>query len=401
MSTVSLLPLLHKNQQVIAVKFPYNETIKKYLRELSFIRWTQTHKTFYIPRSLENIQQLLTHLRETAISVDYRGIAFLILKEDEQEENASVPQVISNTNKASQVIPNTNKLEQYKLYLIGKRYSKSTINTYTNFIKLFINYLRKTQTKKISNTVFRQFIETMVVKKRYSISTHRQMVSALKHLCDCFCLEQIDQDAIERPKKSSYLPTVLSKEEVVDLLRATKNLKHRAVLALIYSAGLRIGELINLELCHIDIDRRQILVKNSKGRKDRYVILAESFMPLMSNYLATYRPTKYFVEGAKKGQYSAVSIRSFLKRSCSAARITKKITPHTLRHSYATHLLENGIDIRYIQALLGHAKPETTMIYTHVAKKDLLCIESPLDELINALSKRDNGNNNMLLSGNI
>lgn len=150
-------------------------------------------------------------------------------------------------------------------------------------------------------------------------------------------------------------------------------------MALIYSAGLRISELINLELRQIDVDRRQIIIKNAKGRKDRNVILAKSFIPVLNNYLNTYRPKVYFTEGKIGGKYSPESIRAFLKRSCQAAKISKNVTPHTLRHSYATHLLENGIDLRYIQELLGHAKPETTMIYTHVAKKDLLQIESPLD----------------------
>jgi integrase/recombinase XerD len=183
---------------------------------------------------------------------------------------------------------------------------------------------------------------------------------------------------------------VLSNEEIINLLRCTKNLKHRAIIAMIYSAGLRIGELINLQLAHIDIQRRQIIVKNSKGRKDRNVILAKSCISLMLNYLNTYEPKKYFAEGKPLEQYSQESIRAFLKRSCKAANITKKVTPHTLRHSYATHLLENGIDLRYIQELLGHAKPETTMIYTHVSKKDLLRIESPLDVAVKKLSQQTN-----------
>ncbi len=127
---------------------------------------------------------------------------------------------------------------------------------------------------------------------------------------------------------------------------------------MIYSAGLRISELLSLQLAHIDVDRRQILVKNSKGRKDRNVILAESIIPLMNNYLMSYRPDRYFVEGKPYQQYSAESIRAFLHRVSKLANITKNVTPHTLRHSYATHLLENGIDLRYIQELLGHSPRE-------------------------------------------
>jgi site-specific recombinase XerD len=129
-------------------------------------------------------------------------------------------------------------------------------------------------------------------------------------------------------------------------------------------------------------------------------MMAKSSIPLLNNYLNTYRPKRYFVEGRNKGaKYAAVSIRTFLKRSCYSAKITKRVTPHTLRHSYATHLLENGVDLRYIQELLGHSKPETTMIYTHVAVKDLLEIESPLDKIVKSMINSDNSKKKPLLSG--
>jgi len=185
---------------------------------------------------------------------------------------------------------------------------------------------------------------------------------------------------------------------MISIIQHTKNLKHRAILALIYSAGLRISELLNLKLEHIQIQRKQLLIKNAKGRKDRYVTLAESFMPLLHNYLITYRPEIYFVEGTKGKPYSASSVRKFLFRSCKSAYIRRTVTPHTLRHSYATHLLESGVGLRHIQELLGHSRPETTMIYTHVARKDLLDIQSPLDSAIKQLTKNQNEEQKFLLS---
>ena len=142
------------------------------------------------------------------------------------------------------------------------------------------------------------------------------------------------------------------------------------------------------------------IIKNAKNRKDRNVILAESIMPLLRNYFTSYRPNTFFIEGLEGGKYSAESVRAFLHKAVKLAKIKKTVTPHTLRHSYATHLLENGIDIRYIQVLLGHAKPETTMIYTHVSKRDLLKIESPLDLAIKGLIENENNNKNMRISGN-
>lgn len=139
---------------------------------------------------------------------------------------------------------------------------------------------------------------------------------------------------------------------------------------------------MNLKLSEIDIDRRQVYVLTGKGRKDRVVILPKSIIPVLRYYLDNYHPHTFLIEGPKGKAYSASSVRNILKRSCKLAGIKSHVTPHTLRHSFATHLLESGVGLRYIQELLGHAKPETTMIYTHIARKDLLNIESPLDEIV-------------------
>ena len=134
------------------------------------------------------------------------------------------------------------------------------------------------------------------------------------------------------------------------------------------------------------MDRKQLIIKNGKGRKDRYALLAEHLLPLLNNYLITYEPKTYLIEGASGSPYSSSSVSKFLHKSAAQCQIKSRVTPHILRHSYATHLLENGIDLRYIQELLGHARPETTMIYTHVSKKDLLAIESPLDTMVKVMA---------------
>jgi site-specific recombinase XerD len=149
------------------------------------------------------------------------------------------------------------------------------------------------------------------------------------------------------------------------------------------------------------MDRRQLAVRHSKGRKDRYIVLAESTIPLLLNYVSSFRPKNYLFEGAKDGIYSASSIRAFLKRSCRRAGIKKRVSPHTLRHSYATHLIENGVNLRLVQELLGHSKPETTMIYTHVARKDLLAVQSPLDRALLDLRTADKDLLTKSLSGNL
>jgi site-specific recombinase XerD len=173
----------------------------------------------------------------------------------------------------------------------------------------------------------------------------------------------------------------LSTDEIVRILKATENLKHKAILTLIYSAGLRIGELINLKIKDIDSARKQIRITQGKGNKDRYTLLSPKTLELLRTYFKEYKPKVFLFEGTEGGPYSARSVQAFFKESCKKAGIRKKTTVHTLRHSFATHLLENGTDLRYIQALLGHESPKTTEIYTHITTKGFDSIKSPLDNL--------------------
>jgi integrase/recombinase XerD len=173
----------------------------------------------------------------------------------------------------------------------------------------------------------------------------------------------------------------LNTSEITAILKGTSNLKHRAILTLIYSSGLRIGELVNLKVKDIDSERRQIRIEQSKGKKDRYTLLSPKTLELLRAYFKEYKPKEYLFEGQEGGQYSARSIQGFFKEICKRVDIRKKVSIHTLRHSFATHLLENGTDLRYIQALLGHESSKTTEIYTHVTTKGFDQIKSPLDNL--------------------
>lgn len=377
----------HRNAEQILIKFAYNESIKAIVKSIPGALWSTQLKSWYIPLSTKNLNNLKTALQPVALVKDC--VVFTQLNSSRHQKRKRV------LNAASRKI-----LLGYRQYLKGKRYSDSTVKTYLTLTADLIEFYNEVDIKDLNNRSVEVFIEQVMIPKQYAISTHRQFISSLRHFKAFYPECQIDELKLELPKKDKLLPTVLSKEEVIDLIRTTANLKHRCIIALLYACGLRIGELINLELNHIDIDRKQLFIKKAKGRKDRYVILADSFLPLLSNYLNTYAPSFYLFEGQGKNKYSAESIRSFLKRSCKAARIKKRVTPHTLRHSYATHLLENGIDIRYIQVLLGHSRPETTMVYTHVTKKDLLDIKSPLDIAVKSL-KLSNNNAPLLKSRNL
>ena len=379
--TLLLKKAIHRNRVCLFLVFNYNDAILNKIRNLKMLRWSNSKKVWY------------ADFNEGAIS-----IVKSVFKNDVEliYDDSIAKKFIIPSNKKSRKISEANKeiIRGFIRFLKGKRYSKSTVRSYFTLIADFIEFIQPIPIDDLTHRNVELFIEDVFIKRNYSISTQRQLISAIKQFVIYYPNCKIDSVKLIRPKSSSFLPTVLSKQEILSILRCTKNLKHRAIIAMIYSTGLRISELINLELSRIDIDRRQIIIKNAKGRKDRNVILAKSMIPLIKNYLNTYAPQFYFAEGQKGLKYSAESIRSFLKRSCKYAQISKKVTPHTLRHSYATHLLESGIDLRYIQELLGHVKPETTMIYTHVSKKDLLNIESPLDIIVksymNDEDKREN-----------
>ncbi|WP_297798413.1 tyrosine-type recombinase/integrase [uncultured Eudoraea sp.] len=346
-----------------------------------------------LPYTNHLVNELFAYFRAKGYYVDYSKVKF--------SKNPRKPDIKQKRNGKQELLTGRNKryYNSYISYLEGLRLSNSTINVYSNFIIDFLIYIKKRELRTVRNSDVQRFTETMVKKKAYGISSHRQMVSAIKHFANRFEETEIDQLELKRPHKDRRLPTVLSYPEIIRLLQVTANLKHRTAIALLYSAGLRISELLELKLSALDIERSQILIRNSKGRKDRYVVMAQSFIPLLKNYLNTYKPGYYFIENPNGHRYSASSVRKFLRRSCKMAGITKHVTPHTLRHSYATHLIENGVGLRYVQELLGHSKPETTMIYTHVAQKDLLQIRSPLDEAVLGLLQTDKKPKKVYLSG--
>ena len=410
MTRIILTQFEHRGGQQLGINFAYDIEVKSYVKELPQIKWSQTHQVFYLPYTSANKQLVWKHLRKKSWFVDYSRLSPVEKNVMPSSATSVEKRVILEGNtivaphsksKDERVISEENKdiIRRFVAYLRGLRLSDSTVRIYFTFIADFFHFIGSKPLDTLDNKDVRLFVEETVAKKNYAISTHRQLISSIKHFSEYYPECHISAVDLKRPKKSSFLPEVLSPQEILDLLRATRNLKHRAILALLYSAGLRIGEVLALELHHIDIDRRQLVIKNAKGRKDRNVILAESFIPLLANYFTTYRPKRFFVEGQGGKQYSATSVRAFLRQACQRTGIKKRVTPHTLRHSFATHLMENGVGLRHVQELLGHSKPETTMIYTHVAQKDLLSIRSPLDTAINKFLKTDNKQQNLLLSG--
>lgn len=273
-------------------------------------------------------------------------------------------------------------IETFKRYLFSKRYSTNTISTYSDALKSFLTFCNTKAIKDISNEDLIAYNNDYILKNQFSASYQNQIVNAIKLYFRIVKVTAIEIDKIHRPKREKKLPNVLSKEEVKQIINAPTNLKHKTMLSLIYSCGLRCGELLALQPHHIDSKRNVVLLKNSKGKKDRIVPLSAKILELLRDYYKVYKPKTYLFEGQNAGQpYDSRSLQQVLKQVLQKSRITKHVTLHWLRHSYATHLLESGTDLRYIQELLGHNSSKTTEIYTHVSTKSIQQIKSPFDDL--------------------
>jgi integrase/recombinase XerD len=286
---------------------------------------------------------------------------------------------------APTLLPNSEgiaSMETFKRYLLSKRYSPNTIKTYSEALKSFLTFCNTKAIKEISNEDVIAYNNDYILKNKFSSSYQNQIVNAIKLFFNIVKETAIEIHKVHRPKREKVLPNVLSKEEIKAILEAPKNLKHKAMLSMIYSCGLRRSELLNLKPNDIDSKRNVVIIRQSKGKKDRITPLSPKILALLRAYYKEYSPKVYLFEGQEKNtQYSARSLEEVLKKSVKLAIINKPVTLHWLRHSYATHLLESGTDLRYIQELLGHNSSKTTEIYTHVSTKNIQQIKSPFDDL--------------------
>ncbi len=362
----------HKQMEVVKILFTFNQEIINELKRTTSARWSASMKCWYVFKEPFKLHDFFQALHEVAY-VDYSSI------------KKTTPVVIENAPKVDYSHRKSTKLPKGYLELLEqKRYSKNTINIYTNYFKDFKHFFSKEALDDISIEQINQYLLELIKKDKISASEQNQRINSIKFYYEKVLEREKLYIGIKRPKKSNHLPSVVSKKEIQSILKNCNNIKHRCILGLIYSAGLRRGELINLKVTDIHSERRQVKIENSKGGKDRYSLLSEKLLTELRGYYNEYKPTHWLFEG--KGmtkKYSATSISNILKNACKASNIKRKVTPHMLRHSFATHLLEQGTDLRYIQELLGHSSTKTTEIYTHVANKDLSLIKNPLDEIYN------------------
>ncbi|HTF18073.1 MAG TPA: tyrosine-type recombinase/integrase [Chryseolinea sp.] len=279
---------------------------------------------------------------------------------------------------------------EYLDLLETKRYSLHTARSYVTLFAAFRRHYADRALLELGDSEIRSYMH-LIVKSGKSHSYQNQVINAIK-----FYYEQVLNMPqrfydVDRPRKEHKLPAVLSEEEVKRMIVATGNLKHKAILVTMYSCGLRLSELLDLKLTDVQSDRSLVAVKGGKGRRDRNTLLSPTTLQLLRKYFKVYRPKEYLFEGQKGGRYAAKSVQQIVCRALLGAGIKRHASPHTLRHSFATHLLEQGTDLRYIQTLLGYSSPKTTEIYTHVSTRNIVRKRARLTSLNLIFSNRIKG----------
>ena len=371
----------HRGTERIFAHYPYHTPLNKILKEIPGAKYSVTNKSWHMPAVKEIVQILAEKIKD---------VAELDVKELRQQLIAKkqLPAIVkSHTDKPdiSLLCPaNIEALDRYIQTLVLKAYSQSTIKTYRNEFFQLLKELKNVPAESLDIERIKKYIHYCFEKLQLSAATVDSRINAIKFYYEQVLGRERMLFDLPRPKTPVRLPKVLGENELARLFNAMSNLKHKAILFTAYSAGLRVSEVVALQLNHIDSDRMQIFIKCAKGKKDRYVVLSPVVLDVLRAYIkqCRVRPLKFVFEGLEPGTaYSKRSAEEEYNKAKKMAKIQKEITFHGLRHSFATHLLEKGVDVKYIQELLGHFSIKTTMRYLHVKKEQLVTIVSPIDDL--------------------
>ena len=351
--------------------FPNSPELTEMFKSLPGCRWSQSKRQWHLHTNKKVIEMLQQKFKSIAI-VDVSLLKTQLTDRKARQDEQKYSDLLRETAQA---------IEYFRMWMEQKRYSDETVKNYLTHIHQFFRYYPGLRHTDIMAEDVERYNHEVILGNGLSISFQRGLVGAVKLFYSVTPGSKMDLEKLQRPFKESRLPEVLSKAEVGQLISVTTNVKHKALLSIIYSCGMRIGEVISLKINDLDKDRKLIKIVRGKGNKDRYVPYSERLKAILRIYYDQCKPRVYLFEGQYGGQYSERSAALVLQQAVRKCRIRKRVTLHTLRHSFATHLLESGTDIRYIQELLGHSSPNTTMIYTHVSSKKLSEIKSPLDDL--------------------
>ncbi|MTI71206.1 MAG: integrase [Firmicutes bacterium] len=356
------IKIIDKN---IMIKTKYDKEKVNKIRKIDGRVWNSEKKYWSIPYNAKSLSKL---------------IKFFINEDIDWEEIFKV--TLIDFKKLYKIDINKEKNEMYKLLTL-KGYSEKTKISYIGHLKRFLEYY-DVKTEKLTKEHVERYMYHLLQDKNNSHSFVNQTLSSLKIYYDEILKKGRILYNIPRPKKEKKLPKILSEMEVKNILNNIKNLKHKAILYIVYSSGLRVSEVAKLKVKDIDSSRMLIHVVQGKGKKDRYTMLSNATLNILREYSRSYKPKNWLFPGGNEGKHiTERTIQRVFKNACANANINKEVSIHVLRHSFATHLLESGTDLRYIQELLGHKSSKTTEIYTHVSKTNISNIKSPLDKMFN------------------
>ena len=375
------------NELRIELEFGKNQLLQQAVKKIKGVKWNSTSLRWHVACTKESFDALCSVVAGVA-DVDKKSLRTQLNRIKKPKETLTGKQEIPTFK--NRVLLHT--ISHYNLQLLQttmehlqlKGYSTSTQKTYRNEVAVFLQTLKNTKADSLVTEDIRKYIHDCIHKQQLSENTIHSRLNALKFVYEQVLGHERFFVEIPRPKKHLQLPKVLGEEELRRLFASPKNLKHKAILFVAYSAGLRVSEVINLRLQDIDRERKQLFIHCSKGKKDRYVKLSPMVLDVLEQYykMSEIKPANYLFEGPEKGKpYTARSAQQIFSDARKKAGILKSLSFHNLRHSFATHLLEKGVDVIFIKEILGHFNIETTQRYLHVKKEFLINIESPLDDL--------------------
>ena len=352
------------NSRRIKVYIPYDKTnLRAKIKSINSSFWHPSQKLWSLINTPENLALLKFIFQDNYTVIPYKS-------------SPEIETTVLNKQAEAALI----KLEEI---LKIKRFSDSTVRTYKKMFSVFLSKFMTFDLKQISKEQIEGFIYQLIVKNKISESYQNQIINAIKSYYEHVLGMPREYYNINRPKRTLSIPNILNEQEVLKIIQSPKNIKHKAILWTIYSGGLRISELINLRIVDIHSNEGFIFVKDSKGKKDRKTILSPHLIILLRAYYKVHKPSYWLFEGQTGGKYSTGSIRAIFRKAVEVTNSNPWSTVHTLRHSFATHCLENKVSLRHIQTMLGHNSPKTTEIYTKTIEINNKKITSPLDYLLN------------------
>jgi integrase/recombinase XerD len=355
----------HRGQSWWRVLFAYDLAMIARIKAAPGSRWSATHRAWLLP---------YVAFTEEAVRALFAGSSVQRARNKSLAAGADRLEAAGSSQRAA--------TDRFARWMRSQRYSENSIKTYADALDVYLRFFRDRDPDSLGPADLMRFNYDYIIKHRYSFSYQNQVINAIKLYYGKVLGRRLETDQIERPRRAQRLPHVLSEAEVKRLLQGTTNLKHLSMLKLTYGCGLRCGEVLALQWRDIDWNRSVLWVRAGKGNKDRMVPLPDSLQQALKQYQAAYGTELHVFEGQIKGTpYDARSFQLVFKQACKRAGITASATLHWLRHAYATHLLEQGTDLRYIQVLLGHKSSKTTELYTWVTKPAFERLKSPLDNL--------------------